>query len=241
MGLRRRLPRGTAALPRAHADVTDPVVAGPGTSGSPATGSGCRHANCGASGWALSLHRDRRLRRQCPHPRRLRSHYDTLLREFSTQFEEFATTLRSVFGPETTVRPMDDRQHFACLQRSSTPARAAHRRRPGGALRSGADHSGKLLARRRRRAIGWRFLPRRPASRHTRAGPLATAHAARHCHASHRTAVLTTPSRSTSRRPRRATKSIGKKRPPSGSAANTPTNPRIAARRAAQKERKVEA
>ena len=65
----------------------------------------------------------------------LRSHYDTLLREFSTQFEEFATTLRSVFGPETTVRPMDDRQHFACLQRFLNPSLA---------LRSDDDPAARL-------------------------------------------------------------------------------------------------
>ena len=54
----------------------------------------------------------------------LHSHYEALLREFSAQFEEFAGTLRSVFGPETTVRPMDDGQHFACLQRFLNPSLA---------------------------------------------------------------------------------------------------------------------
>jgi hypothetical protein len=52
-------------------------------------------------------------------------HYDALFRELAGQFEEFATTLRSVFGPDTTVRPMDDLAHFACLQRFLNPDLAA--------------------------------------------------------------------------------------------------------------------
>jgi hypothetical protein len=59
----------------------------------------------------------------------LAGHYDALFRELAGQFEEFAGTLRSVFGPETTVRPMDDAAHCACLQKFLSPGRAA--RDPG--------------------------------------------------------------------------------------------------------------
>jgi len=55
----------------------------------------------------------------------LAAHYDALFRELAGQFEEFAATLRSVFGPETTVRPMDDLEHCACLRRFLNPGLAA--------------------------------------------------------------------------------------------------------------------
>ena len=55
----------------------------------------------------------------------LEGHYDALFRELAGQFEEFAATLRSVFGPETTVRPMDDLGHFACFQKFLNPDLAA--------------------------------------------------------------------------------------------------------------------
>jgi len=54
----------------------------------------------------------------------IQAHYDALLRGFSAQFEEFATALRSVFGSDTTVRPMDDGHHFVCLQRFLNPTLA---------------------------------------------------------------------------------------------------------------------
>lgn len=45
-----------------------------------------------------------------------------LLREMHAQFEEFSSTLRTVFGPETPVRPMTDLEHFACLRRFLNPS-----------------------------------------------------------------------------------------------------------------------
>jgi len=55
----------------------------------------------------------------------LEGHYDALFRELAGQFEEFASTLRSVFGPDTLVRPMDDLAHFGCIQRFLNPDLAA--------------------------------------------------------------------------------------------------------------------
>jgi len=50
------------------------------------------------------------------------SQYDTLLRELAAQFEEFAATLGSVFGPETAIRPMGDLEHFECISRFLNPS-----------------------------------------------------------------------------------------------------------------------
>jgi hypothetical protein len=55
----------------------------------------------------------------------LRVHYDRLLCQLQAQFEEFATTLRAIFGTETAVRPMDDRSHSAFLTSFLNPALAA--------------------------------------------------------------------------------------------------------------------
>jgi len=54
----------------------------------------------------------------------LGDHYVAVLQELAGQFEEFASTLRSVFGPETPVHPMDDIEHHACLLRFLNPGLA---------------------------------------------------------------------------------------------------------------------
>ncbi|MBC7368980.1 MAG: hypothetical protein H7343_19580, partial [Undibacterium sp.] len=54
----------------------------------------------------------------------LREHYAAVLQELAGQFEEFASTLRTVFGPETPVHPMDDAEHCACLRRFLNPSHA---------------------------------------------------------------------------------------------------------------------
>ncbi len=54
----------------------------------------------------------------------LREHYDAVLQELAGQFEEFASTLHTVFGPETPVHPMDDAEHCACLRRFLNPSHA---------------------------------------------------------------------------------------------------------------------
>ena len=54
----------------------------------------------------------------------LREHYATVLQELAGQFEEFACTLRTVFGPETPVHPMNDAEHCACLRRFLNPSHA---------------------------------------------------------------------------------------------------------------------
>ncbi len=52
----------------------------------------------------------------------LEDHYEALLAELAAQFDEFTGTLRTVFGPETAVRPLDDAGHFHCLQRFLNPS-----------------------------------------------------------------------------------------------------------------------
>lgn len=52
----------------------------------------------------------------------LSKHYGVVVQEFKAQFEEFASTLRTVFGPETPVLPMNDVEHFACLRRFLNPS-----------------------------------------------------------------------------------------------------------------------
>ncbi len=54
----------------------------------------------------------------------LREHYAAVLQELAGQFEEFASTLRTVFGPETPVHPMDDAEHCTCLRRFLNPSHA---------------------------------------------------------------------------------------------------------------------
>jgi hypothetical protein len=54
----------------------------------------------------------------------LRDQYGVILQELAGQFEEFAATLRTVFGPETPVRPMEDADHCACLRRFLNPSLA---------------------------------------------------------------------------------------------------------------------
>jgi len=54
----------------------------------------------------------------------LGDHYGAVLQELAGQFEEFAGTLRTVFGPETPVHPMDDVEHGACLRRFLNPSLA---------------------------------------------------------------------------------------------------------------------
>lgn len=54
----------------------------------------------------------------------LHDHYAAVLRELAGQFEEFASTLRTVFGPETRVHPMNDAEHCACLRRFLNPSHA---------------------------------------------------------------------------------------------------------------------
>ena len=54
----------------------------------------------------------------------LQHHYAGLLRELAAQFEDFAGTLRTVFGPETPIHPMDDAEHCACLRRFLNPSHA---------------------------------------------------------------------------------------------------------------------
>lgn len=52
----------------------------------------------------------------------LETHYDALLQGLAAQFEEFASTLRSLLGPDTPVRPMDDLDHFDFLHRFLNPS-----------------------------------------------------------------------------------------------------------------------
>lgn len=55
----------------------------------------------------------------------LEARYDALFRELAAQFDEFAITLRSVFGAETAVTPLDEAAHGACLRRFLNPSLAA--------------------------------------------------------------------------------------------------------------------
>lgn len=52
----------------------------------------------------------------------LEEHYGTVLQELAGQFEEFAATLRTIFGAETPVRAMDDAEHCACVRRFLNPS-----------------------------------------------------------------------------------------------------------------------
>jgi hypothetical protein len=51
-------------------------------------------------------------------------HYGTVLRELASQFEEFAASLRNVFGSDTPVAPLDDTEHFALIRRFLNPSLA---------------------------------------------------------------------------------------------------------------------
>jgi hypothetical protein len=44
---------------------------------------------------------------------RLRSHYAAVFDEVASQFADFASTLRTLFHGEASVRPMDDAAHCA--------------------------------------------------------------------------------------------------------------------------------
>lgn len=50
--------------------------------------------------------------------------YEAVLDEMASQFDEFAQTLRTVFGPETPVTPLDDLGHFECVRRFLNPSLA---------------------------------------------------------------------------------------------------------------------
>ena len=52
----------------------------------------------------------------------LTTHYAAVLAELSAQFGEFAGTLRTVFGAETLVAPMDDADHCACMRSFLNPS-----------------------------------------------------------------------------------------------------------------------
>ena len=54
----------------------------------------------------------------------LGDHYGAVLQELAGQFEEFAVTLRTAFGPETPVHPMGDAEHCACVRRFLNPSLA---------------------------------------------------------------------------------------------------------------------
>jgi len=54
----------------------------------------------------------------------LRTYYDSLLAQLRGQFEELTDTLRTIFGTDTTVTPMDDLAHFAYSQRFLNPSLA---------------------------------------------------------------------------------------------------------------------
>lgn len=58
------------------------------------------------------------------------AHYDAVLQEAAGQFEEFATTLRTVFGPETPVISLDDGEHYALIRRFLNPGWAARTEDP---------------------------------------------------------------------------------------------------------------
>ncbi|MFA5262946.1 MAG: hypothetical protein WC378_03910, partial [Opitutaceae bacterium] len=55
----------------------------------------------------------------------LRAHYGRVLDQMRTQFEEFESTLRGVFGSELSVRPLDDRGHCLALWRFLNPGLAS--------------------------------------------------------------------------------------------------------------------
>jgi hypothetical protein len=67
--------------------------------------------------------------------RGLEVHYDALLAELAGQFAEFEATVRAVFGPELTIRPMDDAEHFRWIHRFLNP---------GFAARAGGDAAGRF-------------------------------------------------------------------------------------------------
>jgi hypothetical protein len=60
--------------------------------------------------------------------------YDALVAELESQFEEFAASLRGVFGADTPVQPLDDREHFALARRFLNPGQARRSNDDPGAL-----------------------------------------------------------------------------------------------------------
>ena len=57
-------------------------------------------------------------------PGGLDGHYEKLLGQLRSEFGEFADTLRRLFSPEATVRPMTDDEHFVYLERFLNPGLA---------------------------------------------------------------------------------------------------------------------
>jgi hypothetical protein len=55
----------------------------------------------------------------------LRRDYGQVLEQMRTQMDEFAATVRSLFGSEAQLRPLGDREHLACLWRYLNPGLAA--------------------------------------------------------------------------------------------------------------------
>jgi hypothetical protein len=51
----------------------------------------------------------------------LTRHYDALFRELAGQFEEFAGTVRTILGNETSVSPLTEEEHCACVHRFLNP------------------------------------------------------------------------------------------------------------------------
>jgi type IV secretion system protein TrbE len=54
----------------------------------------------------------------------LLARYRGLLGQLQAQFEEFASAMRTILGPDTPLRPMDDAAHCECLRRFLNPAMA---------------------------------------------------------------------------------------------------------------------
>jgi len=50
------------------------------------------------------------------------AHYEKLLAQLRTQFEELTDALRTIFGPDTTVTPMDDLAHFTYYTKFLNPS-----------------------------------------------------------------------------------------------------------------------
>ncbi|MGH7956638.1 MAG: VirB4 family type IV secretion system protein, partial [Opitutaceae bacterium] len=50
------------------------------------------------------------------------AHYEKLLAQLRTQFEELGNTLRTIFGADTTVAPMDDLAHFTYYAKFLNPS-----------------------------------------------------------------------------------------------------------------------
>jgi len=62
----------------------------------------------------------------------LREHYEKVLDQIRSQMEEFAGTVRGIFGSEMRLRPLDDNAHSEALWRFLNPGLAAKADPPGG-------------------------------------------------------------------------------------------------------------